>query len=406
MRLFRATLLTLLTLCAARLPLSAAEATPETAAQRNLFAEYLGKSDVQISQKLEAAWAHIFYGGPADRLYYSAGDGTAYIADIASNDVRTEGMSYGMMIAVQMNRKAEFDALWRWAKKHMFHADGPRAGYFAWHCTFDGRKLSAGSASDGEEWFAMCLYLADGRWGSGQGDLDYRRQADALLDAMLNKPKSADGELTAIFDREQKQVVFVPGGPGSKFTDPSYHLPYFYEYWAQWDPSEKGRSFWKAAAATSRQYWHKAAHPKTGLMPEYSEFDGSPRPADRGDFRFDSWRILANVALDHAWFKADPWQVEQSNRVLTFLLSQPRNFSNQYTLDGKPLSQQSEASLGLISTAAVAGLAAKRELGQPFVQRLWDATPPSGQYRYYDGLLYFLSLLQVSGNYRVYPPQG
>jgi len=27
-------------------------------------------------------------------------------------------MSYGMMIAVQMNRKAEFDAIWNWSKTY------------------------------------------------------------------------------------------------------------------------------------------------------------------------------------------------------------------------------------------------------------------------------------------------
>jgi oligosaccharide reducing-end xylanase len=29
---------------------------------------------------------------------------------------------------------------------------------------------------------------------------------------------------------------------------------------------------------------------------------------------------------------------------------------------------------------------------------------PSGQFRYYDGLLTFLSLLQVSGHFRIYGP--
>ena len=51
------------------------------------------------------------------RLYsFSAGRNArgplAYITDWANHDVRTEGMSYGMMIAVQMNKKREFDALW------------------------------------------------------------------------------------------------------------------------------------------------------------------------------------------------------------------------------------------------------------------------------------------------------
>ena len=35
----------------------------------------------------------------------------AQIRDIGSGDVRSEGMSYGMMIAVQLDKRAEFDAL-------------------------------------------------------------------------------------------------------------------------------------------------------------------------------------------------------------------------------------------------------------------------------------------------------
>ena len=54
--------------------------------------------------------------------------------------------------------------------------------------------------------------------------------------------------------------------------------------------------------------------------------------------------------------------------------------------------------------AAVAALAADPEIGKPFVQALWDATIPSGKWRYYDGMLYMLALLHVSGNFRVYVP--
>jgi oligosaccharide reducing-end xylanase len=57
--------------------------------------------------------------------------------------------------------------------------------------------------------------------------------------------------------------------------------------------------------------------------------------------------------------------------------------------------------------AAVAALAADSAAGLPFVQRLWDAPIPSGQYRYYDGLLYLLALLQVSGQFQIHaPPAG
>jgi oligosaccharide reducing-end xylanase len=56
--------------------------------------------------------------------------------------------------------------------------------------------------------------------------------------------------------------------------------------------------------------------------------------------------------------------------------------------------------------AAVAALAANPDKGKPFVQALWDSKIPSGKWRYYDGILYMLALLHVSGNFRVYIPGG
>jgi oligosaccharide reducing-end xylanase len=54
--------------------------------------------------------------------------------------------------------------------------------------------------------------------------------------------------------------------------------------------------------------------------------------------------------------------------------------------------------------AAIAALAANPEKGKPFTQALWDTKIPSGQWRYYDGMLYVLALLHVSGNFRIYTP--
>ena len=86
---------------------------------RNLFKEMLGKSDAEIQAKLDAAWQQLFYGDDAtQRVYYPVGEDMAYIEDIGNADVRSEGMSYGMMIAVQLDKKAEFDRLWKWAKTY------------------------------------------------------------------------------------------------------------------------------------------------------------------------------------------------------------------------------------------------------------------------------------------------
>ncbi len=374
----------------------------ETGAYPDLFAASLGKTEAEVQAKIEAAWQQLFYGSDStQRVYYPVGEDMAYIEDIGNSDVRTEGMSYGMMIAVQLDKKAEFDRLWKWTKTYMYQEGGQYKGYFAWHCSTDGKLLAANPASDGEEWFTMALLFASARWGDGEGIFNYSDQAREILHTMLHKNED-NSIATNLFDPQAKQVVFVPSGANAGFTDPSYHLPAYYELWARW--ASEDNSFWTEAAQTSRDFFKKAANPQTGLMPDYAGFDGTPYGAgDHEYFRFDAWRTLSNVAVDYAWFGADPWEAEQSNRVLLFIASQGMDaYPNQYTLDGKPLS--SDHSTGLVAMAAVASMAADPALGRPFVQALWDSSIPSGQWRYYDGMLYLLAFLHVSGQFRIYNP--
>jgi oligosaccharide reducing-end xylanase len=389
-------------------PTAAASPTPaapigafEAGSYRNLFRER-GKSDAEIQAKLDAAWQQLFFGDhDTQRVYYPVGEDMAYIMDIGNGDVRSEGMSYGMMIAVQLDKQAEFNRLWKWAKTYMYHDDGPRKGYFAWHCTSDGKILDPNPAPDAEEWFAMALFFAAGRWGNGAGIFDYRAEAQAILDAMLHKGDENTGVVTSMFDPQRKLVVFSPVGAASTYTDPSYHLPAYYELWARW--ADKDNQFWRDAATASRAFLKAAAHPQTGLMPDYASFDGAPYPGEHTDFRFDAWRAASNVAVDYAWFAADDWSVSQSNRLLAFFHRQGLDsYANQFTLDGKPLS--SDHSPGLVAMNAVAALAATDDIAGEFVDALWDTPIPSGKWRYYDGMLYTLALLHVSGNFRIYPP--
>src|SRR4030042_4996865 len=85
-----------------------------TGKYRNLFLEN-GHSPEEISAKIEGAFRQLFHGDSATQaIYFKAGSNEngpmAYVCDVLHNDVRSEGISYGMMIAVQMDKKAEFDA--------------------------------------------------------------------------------------------------------------------------------------------------------------------------------------------------------------------------------------------------------------------------------------------------------
>jgi oligosaccharide reducing-end xylanase len=375
----------------------------------NLFVELLGKSQAEVQTKIDAAWNQLFQGNDStQRVFYPAGPDMGYIEDVLHRDVRSEGQSYGMMIAVQMDKKAEFDRLWKWAKTFMQHQQGQRKGYFAWQVNPNGTVIDPNSASDGEEWFATALFLASARWGDGTGIFDYRAEAQAILDAMLSKTESSDNDTTVtnLFNKTEKQVVFVPVGNADDFTDPSYHLPHFYELWAR--RADKNNAFWRDAASTSRRFLKKAVNPKTGLAPDYAHFDGTPADfwnGGHGDFRFDAWRVAANVAMDHVWFGRDNWEIEQNNRWLEFFASEGLDaYVNQYKLDGERLS--SGRSSGLIAINAAACLASTHPKRKEFVQALWNMPVPDGMFRYYDGMLYMLALLQVSGNFKIYQPNG
>ena len=386
----------------------------------NLFAE-AGYAPAEIRARVESAFAQLFHGDPAEEaIHYEEGandDGPlAYILDVNSEDVRSEGMAYGMMIAVQLDRKREFDAIWNWAMSHMYHADPahPAHGYFAWSVRSDGTAIDEMPAPDGEEYFITALYFASARWGDGEGLYDYRAHADRLLHDVLHRQPITGptnrGPMTAVnlFDHEAKMVRFTPDLVNASHTDASYHLPAFYEIWARMGP-EADRAFWRAAAQVSRDYFVSAAHPVTALTPDYGNFDGSPWAAswrpESADFRYDAWRSAMNWSMDWSWWRADPRQVGLSNRLQGFFLEQGLDrHASLYTLDGQPLG--GERAPGLVAMNATASLAADHPRRLEFVRALWEQPLPTGRYRYYDGVLQLMALLHLAGEYRVWLPEG
>jgi oligosaccharide reducing-end xylanase len=395
-----------------------------TGAYRNLFLE-LGIPAGQVQQKVELAYRQLFHGSPENEaVMYEAGQNErgplAYIRDVGNDDVRSEGMSYGMMVALQMNEKRDFDALWNWAKTFMQVSPSghPSRGYFAWKMRADGSAADELPAPDGEEYFATALLFASHRWKDGQGIYAYANEARELLSNMKNREPvtgvvngSRKTTGVALFNPEHRMVRFTSDTANFQtngdHTDPSYHVPAFYELWARWAP-EADRDFWAGAAQASRDHFVQAAHPKTGLSPDYANFDGTPKAASWDpktvNFRYDAWRTAMNWGVDNAWWAKDPRQVELSNRLLGFFAGQGEQYPSNYELSGTPTN--GDHSLGLVATNAAAALAASDPGAGRFVNELYEAQPPTGKWRYYDGMLYLMALLHVSGQFRIYAPTG
>ena len=365
-----------------------------------------GVSDQEASARCMEIFNTIFYGSEEERFYTPVGDDLGYMEDTGNHDARTEGMSYGMMMCVQMDRKEEFDRLWKWAKTYMFMTEGPNAGYFAWSCQTNGKKNSYGAAPDGEEFFVMALIFAGNRWGNGEGIFNYHAEAKSLLHTMINK--GYDGTPgRAMFDRDTTYIRFVAE---EDWSDPSYHLPHFYELYAH-VADEADAEICKRAAVASREYWKKACHPETGFSAEYADYDGTPHASDfktyggRHDwFYSDAYRTILNIAIDSVWAGKTEWAEKEAEKYIAFF-ERPENkddWDHIYEVDGTKLSENALHPIAIIATNATTGVLVDNENTEKWVKRFLETPLRLGDRRYYDNCLYFFSYMILSGNYKVW----
>lgn len=368
----------------------------QTGQYRNLFKE-IGISEEEIKQKIEDTFQTLFYGTKEERIYHPVGLDMGYIEDTGNHDVRTEGMSYGMMMCVQMNKKEEFDRIWKWTKTYMYMTEGSNAGYFAWSCQTDGTKNAYGLAPDGEEYFAMALFFASHRFGNGKGIFHYEKEAREILHSCIHKSNP-------MWNLENKLIKFIVE---CEFTDPSYHLPHFYELFSLW-ANEEDREFWKEAAQASRLYLQKACHKDTGLCAEYANYDGTPyketKQFGRHDWYYsDAYRTIASIGLDYEWFGEKEWESEIANHLQVFFCETVKESQDKvYMIDGTVLEQKALHPVAIIATNAQASLAANETYAEECVKYFWNTPLRTGDRRYYDNCLYFFALLALSGNYRIW----
>jgi oligosaccharide reducing-end xylanase len=328
----------------------------------NLFVTVSGHTQEESDSKVNNAWSSLFNPSGSGTIYFDGpGSDESYVQDIWNNDVRSEGMSYGMMAAVQLDHQTEFDRIWTWVRNHM--AQGCSGdictGEIAWSCTTSGSKKSTGGAPDGEEYMATALIFAHNRWGD-TGNYNYATEAQWVLDVIRTK----------YFHTNPHLVKFVAS---ANTTDPSYILPAFYQVWACFDPTNA--DFWNTAVTDGRAFFHVGVD-GNGVCPYQSSWDGSQPQAANSD----SVRCVVNLMMDYNFFEADPWQSETYAPMFA-----------AHEMNAGPPASYCDALLGFgLPTAD----------GKAFVDRLWSANVPSRDY--WNGVLYMLAMLHVSGNFKLY----
>ncbi|CAH0528851.1 glycosyl hydrolase family 8 [Vibrio hippocampi] len=385
----------------------------ETGIYRNLAREM---SIQDAWKRVHDGYNKMFSNNSTQQLYYSySEDGNYqghYIKTTDTNDIRTEGQSWGMTIAVMMNKQTDFDNLWRFAKKYQKnstnHQDPYKQGVYAWQLKFNSKgkvyKADEGPAPDGEEYFAFALLNADARWGSN-GRINYYQEALTMLNTIKNKLM------------KNKVIVFSPYV--DNVTDPSYHLPAFYDYFADRVTKKTDKDYWSSVADRSRKFlkdhfaivggdphWNLPTYlARPWGTPVYGNiFVGQNNPGDW--YELDAWRVAMNVAMDAHIMGAEAWHKNAINGILGAL-------SYNKAVNGEGCYKQKYgygvaesrycAGEGQKAANAVALLASTNvEQAQEFFYDFWNTPQPTGKYRYYNGTLYMLSMLHVTGKFKFY----
>jgi oligosaccharide reducing-end xylanase len=388
----------------------------------NVFTQVVGVSVADVDDKIRTAVNRYFGIGTNEsttpvantgyRVYYELpqDNSMAFIWAADTNDVRSEGMSYGMMIAVQMDMQPQFDRLWKFAKTYMqFSANAQQTSWrncFRWQGTVNTGNAnnwqvnfpdSAGPAPDGDQYFAAALYLANRRWGSG-GATNYKQEASNISHAMISNPSANNN--TPLFNTGSNLPVFYPNVQNA-FSDPSYNLPAFYEIFAlDGQPGDSAR--WRQIEGAARSFFVSSANPTTGLHPDYANFNGTPNAAgsNHDQFVYDAWRVVMNMAVDYSWFSQDARLRTQVDKYHAFFANHLKNDNvdnSIFALNGGNASGGS--STALTSTLGAGALASDAPNKADFVNAAWNVYQQSGQYRYYQESVYLLGLLATGGVY-------
>ena len=177
---------------------------------------------------------------------------------------------------------------------------------------------------------------------------------------------------TKYFNSQYQLVKFVSS---SNNVDPSYVLPAFYQVWACFDTTNK--AFWDASVTAARTFFHNAID-SNGVIGDRSSFTGQTTQGAGAD----TIRCVANIMMDHNFFNADPWQADTyATKYGAYEKGQ-----NRYTAQ-----MSCDSLLGFGLPAATA---------KPFVDKIWAAAIPNANY--WDGVLYMLGMLHVSGTFHLW----
>lgn len=307
------------------------------------------------------------------------------------NSTVSEGIAYGMLLAVYMDDQEVFDKLFQYSQLWL---DG--YGLMHWYIDAEGTTpLGNGGATDSDEDIAWALIMADRQWG-GQGALDktYLELARHQIDLIWTYEVDHDGG-----------EVLKPGDQwgGKELTNISYFAPAYYRVFGEVSGkvAEWNKVIDKCYEMIDLTLNDTNGNKSNGLVPAWSTAAGVPTH-DPQHHQLDSCRTPFRIGQDYCYF-GEPRARAYLEKITGFYKGVGiENITDGYALDGTPMPAKD---VRLAAFVGPAGVGAMYDAGnQPFLDQAYADTAtldliPEVQSIYYNTSWTALSVLMMSGNF-------
>jgi endo-1,4-beta-D-glucanase Y len=298
-----------------------------------------------------------------------------------SNDTVSEGLGYGMILAVYFGEQTLFDNLYSYVKLHL-NANG----LMGWHIDANGNFTTtdggSGAATDADEDIAFALIAAAKKW-STSSKFNYANEASTMINNMYSK------------EVEASTYVLKPGDGwgGSNVTNPSYFAPAWYRIFA----SFTGNSGWNSVANKCYDIVNAARNTSTGLVPDWCQANGAAATGQSHDYKYDAIRWQWRAAIDYAWYGESRAQTYVT-AIFNFWKNMGiANVKDGYSLTGSLIGQYHNAPFASTS-ASSAMVTSDRATAQTFYNDAVN-TKDAAPYDYYGMSLRLQILLFMTGNF-------
>jgi endo-1,4-beta-D-glucanase Y len=351
-------------------------------------------------------------GGP-QRVQRTATDGVDACRPL--NSTVSEGIGYGMLIAVYMGDQGLFDDLWLYEQQNL---DGN--GLMNWAPNGSGPSCQ-GAATDADEDMAFALVMADKQWG-GQGTLSQSYTQAAIT------------QIQNVWDHEVYNYSWLSAGDAQPGQQPwatnanqniSYFAPSYYRVFAQVDlkTCPQGSDVAYATAKSCDRWWGVIDQSYTtigdalntangnqsnGLVPGWcDDSHGAPCTAAAGqpfNYQYDACRTPFRIGLDSCWNGYAAAQSYVASTSAFFAGIGASHIVDGYALNGMPQAANpgklSAAFLGPASVGAMSSTSHQQFVDDGYALIAMDSAFAGGEY--YESSWTVMSLLMLTGNFLDY----